>query len=382
MVRNAHSAGIRAALCCGLALIAAAFVVLPSQAGAAGADAEPGAGVSIINGQGTKINEWPWQVALVRGGPGGRFTSDRKRYFCTGSLIARDLVLTAAHCVAELRPAQLKRIQVVAGRTRLSSNSGSTAYVRSRLMPRDSNGRFKYQSASFSPSWDIALLKLKRRLPAEPIKLAGGPEAAAFAPGSQVKTTGWGVTRPMNRIGSNVLKVATQVVLPDAVCRRDNGRSYQPRTMLCLGGPSGNTSTCFGDSGGPLVAQVSTGWRLIGVTSFGDPFCNPVAPSVDARASGKAIRGWVRRTAIRISGVDPVGFDGTAMSKPTWCRVPNLAGRNLNQARQSLQLAGCRLGPVRKNRFGLGRSGRISFASLPQGWLTPPGNRIRVWLNP
>ncbi len=380
MVSGAHSAGFRALFFCGLALFAA-VVILAEHAGA-DESGQQDAGISIINGKGTKAADWPWQVALVAGGPGSGSTSARKRYFCSGSLIARDLVLTAAHCVAELRPSQLKSLQVVAGRTWLSSDSGSSSRVESRLMPRNQNGRFKYQGASFSPSWDIALLKLRRRLPAEPIKLAGALEAGALAPGSRVKTTGWGVTGPMNRLGSNRLKVAGQVVLPDAVCRRDNGRSYQPKTMLCLGGPAGNTSTCFGDSGGPLVARVSTGWRLIGVTSFGDPFCTPIAPSVDAKASGKAIRGWIKRTAIRVSGVDPVGFDGKAEPKPNWCRVPNLAGRTLSQARRALSRAGCRLGPVRKNRFGYGRPGRVSFTSLPQGWLTPPGSRIRVWLNP
>lgn len=381
MVYSAQSARFRAAAYCGLALIAAAALLAgpPRSADASGGQ---DAGVSIINGKGTKINAWPWQVALVAGGPGSGSVSARKRYFCAGSLIARDLVLTAAHCVADLRPSQLKRLQVVAGRTRLSSDAGSSAYVESRIMPRNRNGRFKYQSANFSPSWDIALLKLKRRLPEEPVKLAGGAESAVLEPGSEVKTTGWGVTGPMNRLGSNVLKVARQVVLPDALCRRDNGRGYQPKTMLCLGGPSGNTSTCFGDSGGPLVARVDTGWRLIGVTSFGDPFCNPIVPSVDTRAAGRSIRGWVRRTAMRVSGVDPVGTDGKARPKPDWCRVPKLAGRNLTQARTALDKAGCRLGSVRRNRFGYGRTGRVSFASLPQGWLTLPGNRIRVWLNP
>lgn len=380
MVFGAHSAGFRALISCGLALLAA-FVLLAGQAGADDSG-EGNAGVSIINGSGTSAADWPWQVALVAGGPGSGSTSARKRYFCSGSLIARDLVLTAAHCVAELRPSQLNSLQIISGRTRLSSNSGSRSRVKSRLMPRNKSGRFKYQGGSFSPAWDIALLKLRRPLPAEPIKLAGAAEKGAVAPGSRVKTTGWGVTDPMNRLGSNRLKVAGQVVLPDAVCRRDNGRSYQTKTMLCLGGPAGNTSTCFGDSGGPLVARVSTGWRLIGVTSFGDPFCNPIAPSVDAKASGKAIRGWIRRTAIRVSGVDPVGFDGKAQPKPNWCRVPNLAGRTVSQARRALNRAGCRLGAVRKNRFGYGRSGRVSFTSLPQGWLTPPGSRIRVWLNP
>ncbi len=384
MVESVQSSRMRvASLCCGLLLLAGlTFGFGQSRAAAAAPNATgEGAGISMINGKASKTSAWPWQVALATSSPSTRSESARKRHFCGGSLIAPDLVITAAHCVADLTRGQLRRIEVIAGRTWLSNKTGSSAFVKSRLMPRKPNGQFRYSSWSSSSAWDVALLKLKRRLPAGTIKLAGKSEASSLSPGTVVKVTGWGVRSPFSNMSSNVLRVANQVVLNDAVCRRDNGRGYQPGTMICLGGPAGNTSTCFGDSGGPMFARMSTGWRIVGVTSFGDPLCLPIAPSVDARVSGNAIRSWVRKTAMRVSGVNPVGVNGVSPPKRDWCRVPKLGDRTVAQSRTALKKADCRLGKARPVYYGYGRRGRIGGASLPQGWLAPAGTKIDVWVN-
>ncbi len=291
-------------------------------------------------------------------------------------------MITAAHCVADLTRSQLRQVEVIGGRTWLnSSRFGAGSYVESRLLPRFRNGRSKYSSNYTTASWDVALLKLRRKIPGRPIRIAGASEQAVTAPGQLAKTTGWGVTKSYNYFGSNILRVATQVILPDAVCRRDNGQAYQPRSMICLGAPGGQSSTCFGDSGGPMVARLSTGWRLIGVTSYGDAFCDATLPSVDTRVSGRSIGGWVRRTALRVSRIDPIGAGGIARPVPSWCRVPKLIGRTVPAARRALRVSGCRLGGIRSDRYGYGRRGRISSSRLIEGWLAPIGARITVWVN-
>jgi secreted trypsin-like serine protease len=395
MVKSAQPAQGRVAILLsllGLLLVAIFSLTVPTAVASSGtgtlaasdagqAVADSGAAASMINGRGTNIRNWPWQVALAAGGPRSRGISATNRAFCGGSLIAPDLVVTAAHCVADLEPRQVRQIEVISGRTWLSSRKGSSSYVKKRILPYSPSGAPLFVDNGRRPWWDVALLKLRNRVPGQPIKLAGPTETASFAPGAPVKATGWGVTNPFGQTSSNVLRLISQVILPDPVCGRENGRGYSPKTMLCLGGPAANTSTCFGDSGGPLVARMSSGWRLIGLTSFGDADCDPAVPSVDTRVSGQAIRSWVRRVSLRVSGSDPVGRDGISRPKPVWCSVPRLRGRTVPQSRAALKRAGCELGKVRRERSRFGPAGRVDTASLPPGWLALEGTRIDIWIN-
>jgi hypothetical protein len=353
----------------------------PPPASGASQAGERDASASMINGLGTSIRNWPWQVAIAGGGPRLRKVSATRRAFCGGSLIAPDLVVTAAHCVADLTRSQVRQVEVLSGRTWLSSRTGGSSYVSKRILPISRDGARLFVDNGQRPWWDVALLKLRNRIPGQPIKLAGEAESASFAPGAPVKATGWGVTSPFRQSSSNVLRLISQVILPDPVCGRENGRSYSPKTMLCLGGPAANTSTCFGDSGGPLVSRLKSGWRLIGLTSYGDADCDPAVPSVDTRVSGRAIRSWIRGVSLRVSGVDPVGIGGVPRPKPVWCSVPNLKGRTVPQSRAALDRAGCELGSVRRERSSFGRPGRVNASSLPQGWLALTGTRIDVWVN-
>ncbi|KAK3753043.1 hypothetical protein QZH41_008769, partial [Actinostola sp. cb2023] len=43
----------------------------------------------IVNGKNANKHGWPWQISLYRSG----------RFICGGSIIKRDWILTAAHCV-------------------------------------------------------------------------------------------------------------------------------------------------------------------------------------------------------------------------------------------------------------------------------------------
>lgn len=354
--------------------------VRAADASAPDPPSEPDRDSRIVNGKVTSIGEWPWQVGLLapRSRAGESATS---RYFCSGSLIASELVVTAGHCVADLRPNEVKGLTVVAGRTFLNRTStGEELGVSRAIMPLDANGQRRYRSRGGAAAWDVALLELASPSSYPPIAIAGTSETASWQPGRLVQTTGWGYTNAVSPRISNRLRLARQVILPGSVCRRDQGNVYETRTMICIGGPEGGSSTCSGDSGGPMVSPVGDGWRLVGLTSFGDFFCSGNVASVDNRTAGNTIRNWVREKAIELSGHDPVGEGGEIGRLPRWCRVPGLQGRTRDSARAAVRAAGCSLAKVRS--FGSRGSGerRVVYSSLPKGWLAPRGFAIRVWL--
>lgn len=376
MSRAAQLANRVALIGCGL------FILLllpgPATAGAGGS----GAGISIVKGQATSIKEWPWQVALVHSTRMRPKPPATRRYFCGGSVLAPRLVVTAAHCVADLNRSRVRGIEVVSGRTRLNSNQGQVVRVAALHMPRDANGKRRYKALDGSANWDVALLRLASPLTATPIKLAGPDEGATWTSGQPAWTTGWGVTQAFARRAAPGLRLARQVIMPDGLCRRAGGNAFSARTMVCAGGPGGNASACNGDSGGPLVVDSSDGYRLVGVTSFGDGACRGAVPSVDTRVSGEPIRSWIAQTAMKLTGVDVVGSGGLANPVPQWCRVPAVFGLRPAQARQRLLAGGCRLGKVRTDRWAAGPRGRIIGYSRFPGWLAPIGFGVDVWLAP
>ena len=371
---------LRRAALLGIGLIAAAVFLLPSASGAG--QPAPDAGASIVNGRSTTIDKWPWQVAVTVSRKVAPRAPTARRFFCGGSVLAPKLVITAGHCVSYLKRSQIRNLEVVSGRTSLNSGEGEIARVSGLRMPVDSSGKRRYRSIQGAADWDVALLQLATPLSAEPIKLAGPDEEESWAPGQLAWATGWGSTSGYtDRIPAR-LQVARQVIMGGGLCRRSSGVAFQPARMVCMGGPHGNASTCVGDSGGPLVVRTSDGYRLVGLTSFGDGACTGTVPSVDSRVAGEPIRRWVRRTALELTGIDVTGSGGLAPARPRWCKVPRVYGLKPSQARLRFEASNCRLGPVRVDHWSVGRKGRIVGLSRMWGWLAPPGFRVKVWVAP
>ena len=247
-------------------------------------------------------------------------------------------------------------------------------------MPVNSSGKRRYRTIMGAADWDVALLTLADPLSSQPIRIAGPDEEPTWKQGSIAWTTGWGNTSGYSDRVPARLQVARQVIMGNGLCRRSDGVAFQATRMLCFGGPGGNASACRGDSGGPLVVQTSDGYRLVGLTSYGDGVCCGTVPSVDTRVAGDPIRRWVARTALGLTGVDVLGSGATALPSPAWCKVPYLFGLKPWQAKQRLLAANCRLGAVRVDPWAPGRRGRIVGASRSWGWLAPAGFRVRVWI--
>ena len=92
---------------------------------------------------------------------------------------------------------------------------------------------------------------------------------------------------------SDDLRAAQVPIIADSACGSGSvyGGRFDPSTMVCAGYLSGGVDACQGDSGGPLQSLLAAGgFRLVGITSWGEGCAQPNAPGVYTRVAGPVIR--------------------------------------------------------------------------------------------
>jgi secreted trypsin-like serine protease len=170
---------------------------------------------------------------------------DPRGDLCTGTALTRDLVLTAAHCVAGKLDYQVKTYQ-----------TGQTISVRAiALHPR-------FDLASYAASRataDVALLKLAAPL-ADLVTPASLAPARRFAVGETLTVAGFGVTAAGTARGLGIPRMARLTVTgkPGSL----QIRLYDLSTRNLRGG----LGACTGDSGAPVFEPATAG--VIGVVSW------------------------------------------------------------------------------------------------------------------
>ena len=179
----------------------------------------------------------PGQVLAIGWLQGGRGDA-----FCTGTLVAPDLVVTAQHCTYR-RPA-----------TSLFFGVGMSNY--------SPEGTFRARSKYEHPSLDVSFLRLDGnatdRVPELiPISVNLVPLTRELI-GREVEAGGHGETYDARRHG-RYFAVVQVVALA--------------RTELVVDG-RGVQGICFGDSGGPVITTDESGMPVVlGVESWGDQSC-------------------------------------------------------------------------------------------------------------
>lgn len=169
--------------------------------------------------------------------------------FCTGAHIARDLVLTAAHCVV---PGADYKI--------VAHDSQGQPYLRdiAQIVRHPQFDIGNYNRAQVTP--DLALLKLSKPANVTPVPITGAK--LNVAPGDPFIVSGLGVGESGNGKSGGALRMATLV----ATGRPGNLqiRLMDPATQ----NKSAGLGACTGDSGAPVFMSKDGRAVVIGLVSW------------------------------------------------------------------------------------------------------------------
>ncbi len=167
---------------------------------------------------------------------------------CTGAALARDLILTAAHCVA---PGATYSVFP-------AKNAPALAIKSIQVHPR-----FDPQSYALNRATaDVALIKLAVALPERFVPVSLETPGTAVAVGDRFTIAGFGVTGAGSDNGIGLARAASLVATGQPGTLQI--RLFDPATK----GDRPGLGACTGNSGGPVLRDVDGRHVVIGVVSW------------------------------------------------------------------------------------------------------------------
>jgi trypsin len=199
----------------------------------------------------------------------------RKSPFCGGTLIAKDLVVTAAHCVS----GATGPLAVWLGADDLRQLPESLAVEAVRVHPQYHNRRYQH---------DVALLYLRGNESSAEMRAVTLSQASRSDAPLQI--LGFGNTSRTGHNYPQLLRAAHVKELPGYECQALGGPyDFVIDRQICAAAPTADS--CDGDSGGPLLLN----GELYGLVSWGTGCGQPSQPGVYTRVSSYA--DWIQNEA-------------------------------------------------------------------------------------
>lgn len=186
-----------------------------------------------------------------------------KKGACTGTVVAPDIILTAAHCV-------------VGDKQLAIAYAEDGSHTLQRVVAKAVHPGYSGKTAV---SIDLALVRLEGRLPSrfEPVTMDAGQ--GTHAVGARQRIAGFGLARDRDDASAGVLRSADVVVLP---------RLF-PRFLRLSTTPDADLNDiaiCTGDSGGPVFEGAFGAPLLVAVVYGREKFGN----AASCGTIGQAVR--------------------------------------------------------------------------------------------
>ncbi|KAI4469215.1 chymotrypsin-related [Holotrichia oblita] len=235
-------------------------------------------GGRIVGGEEAVRNSIPYQAGVLIAAAAGNF-------FCGGSLISPNDVLTAAHCLDGYVVPLPPRIGVILiSIFSFVSHITSANAVQVRLgahiidsSTEETQVRISAASWVQYPNWDAALIRndvaIIRLVTSAPINaniqtinLPRRSQASTTFAGVSSRISGWGRDSDASNVISPVLREVIVNIITNLQCNIQFLGLIQA-SNICTSG-AGGRGACSGDSGGPLVTQDNNPVQ-VGVVSFG-----------------------------------------------------------------------------------------------------------------